>query len=57
MVNIIKAKAEKNINNFILEKLNNLWISSIFVINPIFILADKYLDDPQKIATYPITLR
>lgn len=54
---IAKAKAEKDIDNFILVELNSLWVSPIFFDDPTLILADKYLDDSQKITTHLLALR
>ena len=54
---IVEAEAEKDIDSFILVELNSLWVSLISLHDPTPILADKYLDDSQKIATYLTTLR
>ncbi len=52
--NIGEAKAEGDIDEFILAELNSL---RVFPDDSTSILADKYLDDSQKIATYLTTLR
>ena len=49
-----KAEAKKDIDDFILAELNTFRVS---LYDPIPILADKYSDDSQKIATYLTTLR
>lgn len=55
--NIVKVKADRDIDNFIFIKLNSLQVSPIFLNNLNPILMNKYLDYSQKIATYLITLR
>ena len=55
--NIAEAKAEKNINDFILAELNSLQISPIFLDKLAFILVNDYSDDSQKIATSLTILR
>lgn len=47
-----KAKGEKNIDDFMLKKLNNFRIFPISLNNLTLSLADKYFNNSQKIATY-----
>ena len=54
---IVEVKAKKDIDDFILAELNSLRVSPISLDDPTPILADNYLDDSQKITTYPTTLR
>lgn len=56
MANLAKAKAENNMDNFILAELNYLQVSLIFLDKPIFIFIDNYSDYSRKIAIYLTTL-
>ena len=53
---IAEAEDERDIDNFILVQLNCLRVSPISLDDPTRILADKYSNDSQKIATYLTTL-
>ena len=57
MADITKAEVEKDIDDFILAELNSLGVSPISLDDPTPILADKYLNNSRKIATYLTTLR
>ena len=57
MADIAEVKAERYIDNFILAELKSLRVSPICLDDPTPILANKYLDNSQKNATYPILLR
>ena len=54
---IAEAKAEKNIDDFILAELNSLWVSPISLDELAPILINHYFDDSQIIATYLTILR
>ena len=54
---IAEAKAKRDIDDFILAELKNLQVFPIWLDDPTPILADKYLDNSQKISTYLTTLR
>lgn len=56
-VNLEEVKGKENINDFILAKLNHLWVSPISLDEPTYILADNYSDYTQNIATYLTILR
>ena len=55
VADIAEAKAKRSINDFILIELNSLQVSPILLDDQNPILANNYLDDSQKIATYLIT--
>lgn len=52
MVNIIGAKAGKDINDFIILKLNSLQVLPISLEKLALILVDNYFDNSQNIAIY-----
>ena len=54
---IAEAKAEKDIDDFILAELNSLRVLPISLDEPAPILINHYSDDSRKIATYLTTLR
>ena len=56
VADIAKAKAKKDIDNFILAELNSLWVSPISLNKPAPILVNNYFDNSQKIATHLTTL-
>ena len=57
MADIVKAKAKKDIDDFILAELNSLWVSPISLNKPVSMLINHYSDNSRKIATYLTTLR
>lgn len=57
MGDIAEAKAEIDIDNFLLIKVNSLRVLPISLDDQTPILVDKYLDQSQKIATYLTKLR
>ena len=54
--NIVKAKAKKDIDDFILAELNSLHVSPIFLNKSALILVNQYFNNFLKIATYLTTL-
>lgn len=56
IINSIETKFKNDINDFILVKLNSLWVSPIFLDERDFTLVDNYFNKFWKIAIYLITL-